>query len=115
MGRERVYGFVYVVAMTDTDLPPMQVVSAIIKAAKASAGTRGAGVNANISAPPPMPVPGVDKPREIAELRTETLKVRNLYINDDQGRKRIALSASVDDAVRDAFISDATGHGGFSC
>jgi hypothetical protein len=39
-----------------------------------------------------MPVAGLDKPRVIAELRAETLKARNIYINDDQGWKRIVLS-----------------------
>ena len=107
-GADDVYGFVYLVAMTDTDIPTMPDVSAIIKAAKASAGTSAAGVNANISAPPPMPVPGVDKPREIAELRAETLKVRNIYINDDQGRKRIALSAK-DDGSATIIFADVEG------
>ena len=82
--------------MTDTDIPPMPDVAGIIEAAKASTGTSAAGVNANISEAPPMPVAGLDKLRVIAELRWETLKARNIYINDDQGRKRIALSGKDD-------------------
>ena len=107
-GADDIYGFVYLVAMTDKDAPPMPDVPGIIQAAKESTGVSAAGVSANISAAPPMPVPGVDRPREIAELRVETLKVRNIYINDGQGRKRIALSAK-DDGSATLIFADVEG------
>ncbi|NQW16604.1 MAG: hypothetical protein HQ478_03865 [Chloroflexi bacterium] len=108
-GADDIYGFVYLITMTDSDAPPVPDVPGIIAAAKATLGPKpGAGLSSNISAPPPMPVHGVDKPREIAELRAETLKARNVFVMDNRGRKRIAVSAK-DDGSTSIIFADADG------
>ncbi len=107
-GADDIHGFTYLAAMTDSDAPPVPDVPGIIEAAKGTTGGATVGVNANISAAPPMPVPGLDEPREIAELRVTTLKARNLYVKDDQGRKRIVFSAK-DDGSATLIFADAEG------
>ena len=55
-GADDIYGLIFLVAMTDTDIPPMPDVAGIIEAAKASIGTSAAGVNANIAQHRPCPL-----------------------------------------------------------